>query len=213
MLALLVLVLPAAAVVGWLVSRIASLRWRLVAVAVAIAVIVLGAVFGGLSYRVFANLMVSGIAVAVILVLTATGVGSVLGCARDADEPGAGRRHVRPRAAGGAADLSGVLQHLCLADGRRHQPHPAVAGTGLLFLIAAAFLVSSTLDRVRPILASPEPDPDDAAQLAGTPFEHMPDDPGTTPLSHPERANVVFVVAASQVGQVLTVAALTGASF
>ena len=55
------------------------------------------------------------------------------------------------------------------------------------------------------------PDPDDAAQLAGTPFEHMPDDPGTTPLSHPERANVVFVVAASQVGQVLTVAAPSGA--
>lgn len=214
-LALLVLVLPAAAVVGWLVSRIASLRWRLVAVAVAIAVIVLGAVFGGLSYRVFANLMVSGIAVAVILVLTATGVGSVLGWAAHA-----------------------TLTNLALVAGMFVRALPVVLltflvffntyvwlmaavisrtrlwlGLGFLFLIAAAFLVSSTLDRVRPILASPEPDPDDAAQLAGTPFEHMPDDPGTTPLSHPERANVVFVVAASQVGQVLTVAALTGGIF
>ena len=41
----------------------------------------------------------------------------------------------------------------------------------------------------------------------------MPDEPGTDELSHPERANVVFVVAASQVGQVLTVALATGAIF
>ena len=84
---------------------------------------------------------------------------------------------------------------------------------GFLFLIAAAFLVSSTLDRVRPILDDPDPEPTDQQRLAGTPFEHIPDEPGTDPLSHPERANVVFVVAASQVGQVLTIAVATGAIF
>ncbi len=84
---------------------------------------------------------------------------------------------------------------------------------GFLFAIAAAFLVSSTLERVRPILDETEAAPEDAERLAGTPFEGIADEPGVDPLSHPERANVVFVVAASQVGQVLTVALATGAIF
>ena len=42
---------------------------------------------------------------------------------------------------------------------------------GFLFLIAAAFLVSSTLERVRPILDDPIPSPTDQQRLAGTPFE------------------------------------------
>jgi hypothetical protein len=67
---------------------------------------------------------------------------------------------------------------------------------GFLFVIAAAFLVSSTLERVRPLLD----------ETGGA-------DEGVDPLSHAERVNVVFIVAASQVGQVLTVALATGAIF
>jgi len=44
---------------------------------VAMVVIVIGAVFGGASYRVFANLLFSAIVVAAILVCTATGIGSI----------------------------------------------------------------------------------------------------------------------------------------
>ncbi|MBI3691054.1 MAG: hypothetical protein HY239_10490 [Mycolicibacterium aromaticivorans] len=84
---------------------------------------------------------------------------------------------------------------------------------GFLFAIAAAFLVSSTLERVRPILGETAAAPEDADRLAGTPFEGIADEPGVDPLSRAERANVVFVVAASQVGQVLTVALATGAIF
>ena len=214
-LALLVLVLPAAALVGWLVSRISTLLRRVLAADLAIVVIVVSAVFGGPSYRVFANLMLSTIVVVAILVCTATGIGSILGWAAQA-----------------------TMSNLALVGGMFVRSLPVVLltflvffntyvwlmaalvtrtrlwlGLGFLFLIAAAFLVSSTLDRVRPMLASPEPDPGDQAGLAGTPFEHIPDEPGTKPLSHIERTNVVFVVAASQVGQVLTVAILTGAIF
>jgi len=214
-LALVVLVLPVAVLVGWLVSRIGPWLRRRIAAVVSLAVIVLAAIFGGPTSGVIANLMWFGIIVGVILVLTATGVGSILGwAARD------------------------TVTNLALISGMFVRALPVVLLTflvffntyvwlmaaivsrarlwlalGFLFLIAAAFLVSSTLERVRPILDDPDPQPTDQQRLAGTPFEHMPDEPGTDELSHPERANVVFVVASSQVGQVLTIALATGAIF
>jgi hypothetical protein len=214
-LALLVLVLPVAVLVGWLVSRIGPWLRRRIASAVSVAVIVLGGIFGGPTSGVFANLVSFGVVVGAILALTATGIGSILAwAARD------------------------TASNLSLISGMFVRALPVVLLTflvffntyvwlmaaivsrarlwlalGFLFLIAAAFLVSSTLERVRPILDDPDPQPTDQQRLAGTPFENMPDEPGTDELSHPERANVVFVVASSQVGQVLTIALATGAIF
>ncbi|GAA2797013.1 hypothetical protein [Mycolicibacterium pallens] len=215
LLALVVLVLPVAALVGWLVSRIDSPLRRVVAANVALAVTILGCVFGGPSPRITVNLAMAAIAIAAIVVATASGIGSIAGwAARD------------------------TMSNLALASGMFVRALPVVLLTflvffntyvwlmaaivsrgrlwlaiGFLFAIAAAFLVSSTLERVRPILDETEAAPEDAERLAGTPFEGIADEPGVDPLSHPERANVVFVVAASQVGQVLTVALATGAIF
>ncbi|MCV7215193.1 hypothetical protein H7J51_07835 [Mycobacterium crocinum] len=215
LLALVVLVLPVAALVGWLVSRIDSPLRRVVAANVALAVTILGCVFGGPSPRITVNLAMAAIAIAAIVVATASGIGSIAGWA--------------------AHD---TMSNLALASGMFVRALPVVLLTflvffntyvwlmaaivsrgrlwlaiGFLFAIAAAFLVSSTLERVRPILDETEAAPEDAERLAGTPFEGIADEPGVDPLSHPERANVVFVVAASQVGQVLTVALATGAIF
>ena len=214
-LALLVLVLPVAALVGWLVSKIGPWVRRRIAATVSLMVIVLGGIFGGPLREMSANLLWSGVVVGVILALTATGVGSILGwAARDT--------------ATNLALISGMFVRalpvvlltflvffntyvwLMAAIVSRARLWLAI---GFLFLIAAAFLVSSTLERVRPILDDPDPQPTDQQRLAGTPFEHMPDEPGTDELSHPERANVVFVVTSSQVGQVLTIALATGAIF
>ena len=214
-LALLVLVLPVAALVGWLVSKIGPWVRRRIAATVSLMVIVLGGIFGGPLREMSANLLWSGVVVGVILALTATGVGSILGwAARDT--------------ATNLALISGMFVRalpvvlltflvffntyvwLMAAIVSRERLWLAL---GFLFLIAAAFLVSSTLERVRPILDDPDPQPTDQQRLSGTPFEHMPDEPGTDELSHPERANVVFVVASSQVGQVLTIALATGAIF
>jgi hypothetical protein len=49
--------------------------------------------------------------------------------------------------------------------------------------------------------------------LADTPFESMPDPPSSPPLSKIERVNVVFVLAASQLAQILVVAVLTAAIY
>ncbi|MEZ0355640.1 hypothetical protein [Mycobacterium sp. SA01] len=215
LLALIVLVLPVAGLVGWLVSRIESPLARVVAADISVAVALLGCVFGGPSPRIMVNLLLVGISIAVIVVATASGVGSIAGwAARD------------------------TMSNLALASGMFVRALPVVLLTflvffntyvwlmaaivsrerlwlaiGFLFAIAAAFLVSSTLERVRPILGETAAAPEDADRLAGTPFEGIADEPGVDPLSRTERANVVFVVAASQVGQVLTVALATGTIF
>ncbi|TDO11896.1 hypothetical protein EV580_3619 [Mycobacterium sp. BK086] len=214
-LALIVLLVPLAGLAGWLVSRIETPLRRVLAANVSLAVILLGCFFGGPSPRVIVNLTMSAIAIALIVIATASGVGSILGwAARD------------------------TMSNLALASGMFVRALPVVLLTflvffntyvwlmaaivsrerlwlaiGFLFLIAAAFMVSSTLERVRPILAAPDALPEDEDRLADTPFGGIPDQPGADPLSGPERANVVFVVAASQVGQVLTVALATGAIF
>lgn len=216
LLALLVLVLPVAGLVGWLVSRIERPWRRVVASNACLVVITLGCLFGGPSPRMPVNLVFALVSVGVIIVATATGVGSILGWA-----------------------VRDTMANLALASGMFVRALPVVLLTflvffntyvwlmaaivsrerlwlaiGFLFAIAAAFLVSSTLERVRPILEAPEPaPPQDPDRLAGTPFANIPDEPGADPLSRPERANVVFVVAASQVGQVLTVALATGTIF
>ena len=50
-------------------------------------------------------------------------------------------------------------------------------------------------------------------QLKGTPFETMPDPASVRPLSRGERVNIMFVVAASELTQILIIAAMTGLLF
>jgi hypothetical protein len=86
-------------------------------------------------------------------------------------------------------------------------------GMGFLVLVAGSFLVSTTLDKVRSLMAGADPTPAEDAELAGTPFADLPDPTVRDPLSVLERVNTVFVVAASQLTHVLTVAMMTGAVF
>src|SRR5690242_13741568 len=84
----------------------------------------------------------------------------------------------------------------------------------LLFLtvIAAVFVVSVTRDRVQPMMTADQPD-DRSVRLAGTPFETMPDPATVRPLSRVERFNILFVVAASLISQILIVAAMASLLF
>jgi len=208
----LLLVFPAAAVLGWLVARIAGPDSRFVVANAAVAVIAIGAVFGGPSPRMVTNLVTSAAVVVIILALTASGVGSILGwAARSA------LANIAQTAGMFVRALPVVLLTVLVFFNTYVWLMAAVVSRTrlwlamiFLFVIAAAFLISSTLSQVRPILVSSDPMPEDPARLAATPFEDMPDDARVDPLSRAERANVIFVVAASQVGQVLTVSALTG---
>ena len=217
-LALLTLAVPMAGLAGWLASRVHSPRRRALLVNASLAVIAAGAVLGGPSPRMVVNMILFGVAVVLILALTACGVGSILGW---------------------VAELT--LSNLALTAGMFVRALPVVLLTFLvffntyvwlmtslisrgrlwlgmvfLFLVAGSFLVSTTLERVRPLLSAPTDaagELSDSDALAGTPFAAMPDPDRADKLSVGERLNTVFVVAASQLVHVLTVAAMTGAVF
>lgn len=214
-LGLLAVALPLAALAGWLVSRIESPGRRSVAATAALAVIVLGGLLGGPSQRPLVNMVIFGIAVVLILLFTATGVGAILGWV--------GELTVSNLAATAGMFVRALpvvlltflvffntyvwLMTSLISRGRLW------LGMGFLFLVASSFLVSATMDKVRPLLAGVDLTTVDDAALAGTPFDGVADPPDSDPLSIRERLNAVFVVAATQLVHVLTVAAMTGGVF
>jgi hypothetical protein len=213
-LALLVLVLPIAALVGWLVSRIATVRARSVAATVAMTIAIAGAIIGGPSPRLLVDLVFEAVVVAAILVLTACGVGSILGWAV--------QMTMSNLAAAGSLATRALPLLLLTFLVFFNSPVWLMAATvsrprlwlALVFLtvIAAAFVVTVTADRVRPIMEG-NPADDYSARLAGTPFETMPDPLSVRALSRGERLNVLFVVVASQLSQILIIAAMTALLF
>jgi hypothetical protein len=214
-LALIVLVLPVAATVGWLVSRISTLRGRSVAATVAVTIAIAGGVLGGPSPRVLVDLVFEAVVIAAILALTAFGAGSIAGWAV--------QMTMSNLAAVGSLATRALPMLLLTFLVFFNSPVWLMAATishprlwlALLFLavIAAVFVVSVTADRVRPIMDAGDPVADRSAQLAGTPFETMPDPADVRALSRPERLNVLFVVAASQLSQILIIAAMTALLF
>jgi hypothetical protein len=159
--------------------------------------------------------MFEAIVVAVILALTASGAGSILGWT-----------------------VQMTLSHLAAAGSLMMRALPVLLLTFLVFfnspvwlmaatisrrrlwlalvflaLIAAAFVVSIRVDRFRPIMNANNPPDDSESRLAGTPFEAMPDPPDTRPLRRGEQVNVMFMLAASQLAQILAVAVVTALLF
>jgi len=88
-------------------------------------------------------------------------------------------------------------------------------GLAMAFLvsIAAAFVTSATRERVRPMLQSATLPRDEPEKLAATPFATMPGASDWSPLKKSERLNVVFVLAVSQLAQILVVAVVTTAIY
>jgi MFS family permease len=210
-LVLLVLVLPVAATVGWRVSRIATLRGRTIAAVASLLVCLVGSIVGGPSPYMVPNLLVTAAVIAVILALTATGIGSILGLA-----------------------LSAMMRNLAQIGGLLARALPVILLTVLVFFntyvwlmaayvprprmwlalgflgaIAVAFITTATIERVRPILLSPARPPKVDGALLGTPFHGLPAPDQRVRLSRLERVNVVFVLVISQVLQVLAVSVVT----
>ena len=214
-LAVIVLVLPAAAVVGWLVSRTDDIRTRAIVSGTSLGIATLGGVYAGPSPRVWVDIVTEIVIVAAIFVCTATGAGAILGWAV--------RMTLANLASIGNLLLGALPVMLLTVLVFFNGPVWTMASTvsrprlwfALLFLmlIAVTFLLSSTMSRVRPILAPDAKQPEDAARLVGTPFEPMPDRPRRVDLSRSERLNVGFVLAMSQIVQVMTVSIVTGLLF
>jgi hypothetical protein len=213
-LALLAVALPGAVLTGWLVSRLRT-RGLMLAGALSTVVVALGVAFGGPGPHMLARLAVWAGSVALILLLTASGAGSVLGWTARST-----LLNLTQVAGMFIRALPVVLLTFLVFFNTYVWLMAAIISRGRLWLavgflgvIAGAFLVSGTLDRVRPMLEAPSSVSEEQNELAGTPFFDMPQPPNSPPLSRRERINVVFVVATSQLGQVLTAASLTGAIF
>lgn len=214
-LALLVLVLPVAVFLGWLVSRITTLRGRSVAAVVAVTVAIAGGTVGGPSPRILVDLFFEAVVFAAILALTACGAGSILGWAAQmtmSNLAAAGSLATRALPLLLLTILVFFNSPVWLMAATISRPRLWLALL-FLFLIAAVFVVSVTADRVRPILAAGDRADDFSVRLADTPFGTMPDPPTARALSRTERFNVLFVVAASQLSQILIIAAMTGLIF
>jgi hypothetical protein len=202
--------LPLAVLVGFLVSRLPYTRIRaLVGIAAAAIAVVAGAFDAGP-----AGLPSAAGVVVVILILTGCGVGSVLVWA-----------------------VRMTLSHFATVGALAVRALPVVLLTALVFFntyvwlmavtisgprlllaivflvsIAASFVISGIVERVKPMLRSAAALPKDCERLADTPFAAMPDAPdgSSSPrFTWAERLNVVFVLATSQLVQITVVAVVT----
>lgn len=214
-LAMVVLVLPAATFVGWWVSRVANHRAQSLISAGALIVAGLGAAFGGPFTRIALDVVLDVVIIVAIFVGTATGFGSILGWAL--------RMTLEHVASMGTLLVRALpvmlLTVLVFFNGPVWTMAAIVSrdrlDAALLFLlvIAATFLVSTTLSRVRPALRQESLATVDPRELNGTPFENMPDGSAHAELSLAERVNGTVVLILSQIVQVMTVAVATGLLF
>lgn len=203
--------IPFVVLTGWLVARLRSYRARVAASTVAAVVaVVCDSINDGGTY-----VATTALGLLIVPLLTATGIGSVLGWAL--------RLAVSQFAAVGQLMLRALPVVLLTVLVFFNSPVWLMAASvtrarlwlALLFLgsIAAVFLVTSTFERIRPMLVAPNPFETHTHELAGTPFESMNDPATAEPLTLRERFNVVFVVIVSQLAQVLTVAVVTALIF
>ncbi len=189
-LAVLVFCIPFAVATGWLVTRMQGYELRVVASTVAAAVVLASTVIDSDAF----NVAFAAVGLLVVPLLTAAGLGSVLGWAL--------RLAVSQLAAIGQLMLGALPVVLLTVLVFFNSPVWLMASSvtrprlwlALVFLgtIAAVFLCSSTLERVRPMLESPTEPPEQAP-----------------PLTRVERLNVIFVLAVTQLAQVLMVAVVT----
>lgn len=202
------LALPLMVLVGWLVSRSRGGRARAAAATIAALVVAcVGTIVGGP-----AQLAQEAAVLAAVLILTGCGVGSVVGWAV---------RMMLSHLAGVGALVVRALPVVLLTALVFFNTYVWIMATTIsgnrlglaiafLLSIAAAFVVSATWERVKPVVRAATAElPADTERLADTPFATMPDTPDCAPLKRAERLNVVFVLATSQLAQIFVVAVVT----
>lgn len=209
-LAILIAALPLATLVGLLVPRLRGRARTVAGITAAVVAAVAGVVDGGAS-----SLPQTAIIIAVVFILTGCGFGSVFVWAM--------RMTVSHFATVGALAVRALpvvlLTALVFFNTYVWLMAATISGYRLalamafLVTIAASFVISGTVERVRPMLRSPTALPADSEKLADTPFASMPDPPASPRLRWTARLNVVFVLATSQLVQITVVAVVTSAIY
>jgi hypothetical protein len=210
-LAVIALSVPLAIVAGRAVSRVRSRRTRSLAAGAAVVVAaVAGVLQGGVSH-LFGTVVVA----AVVVALTATGAGAVLGWAM---------RLTTVQAAAMGALFARALPVMLLTVVVFLNPFAwGLASTlsqarlwmalGFLVFLSATFLVSASHSRVRTMLEAVDVPHDVDHDLTATPFAALADPPANEPLIRGERFNAVTVLAAAQIAHLMMVAISTAAIY
>jgi hypothetical protein len=214
-LAMLAATVPLLLALAWLVSRVESAPRRSTIATVSVIAAFLADLLSGSIGTKAESLFNTALFIAAILLLTGLGLGSVLGWAL--------RLTASNLASAGAlvaralpvvlltvlVFFNGYVWSMATKIGRDRM----WLVIGFMALIAVAFLFSGVIERARPVLAGRSTREPDAGRLADSPFAAMPDPEVGDALRRGERANVIFVVMASQITQIATVAVVTAAIF
>lgn len=202
------LTLPVAAGVGWFVARKITDRAQAIVSTVAVPIGLASAVVKGLTpEQHLAYLSEAIVSLSVTLLLTAVGVGSVIGW---------GVRLALSQFVAAWALLVRALPVVLFSvlvffnttvwnTAASLSPSRFAFGLSIFVVIAAAFVVEGTIEHAKPTLAAATASPGRVQRLAGTPFEDLPDPIEVQPLSRNERINVFFTLAASQFARILAV--------
>ena len=204
--------IPLAAGIGWFVARMLTDRAKATISTISTMVALASGMVKGLTFQQHFGYLVTGVAVLVlVLVLTASGLGSVIGWAvrlaltQIVDVWGLLVRALpvvllsvlvffNTAVWTLAATLSNARFGLALA---------------IFVVIAAAFVVEGTMEHAKPTLMAANASSRHTERLADTPFEDMPDPAEVRPLARGERFNIIFILAATQLARILTVAFVT----
>jgi hypothetical protein len=210
------LALPAAAGIGWFVARMLTDHSQAIISTVSAVIGIASGTVKGITFEHHLARLIAGVvAVVLVLVLTASGLGSVIGWA-----------------------VRLALTQIVAAWGLLIRALPVVLLSVLVFfntavwamaaslstarfglalaifvVVAAAFVVQGTMEHAKPTLMAATASSRHAERLADTPFEHLPDPAELRPLTRGERFNVVFVLAATQLARIFTVAFVAWALF
>jgi hypothetical protein len=203
--------LPLAAVAGWMVARMVTNRAQTITSTIAVAFCALAETISGGALA----LLVTAAAVGLTLALTGSGVGSIIGWSALltlSQFAAAGALLIRALPVVLLSVLVFFNTYVWVMAAIISQTRLWLA-IALLVVIAAVFVISGTFEKARPLLEKATAPARHAARLAGTPFADMsePDEPD--PLTKGEWFNVVFVLAATQLAQILMVAVVTGSLF
>ncbi|TFV60666.1 hypothetical protein E4P42_04055 [Mycobacterium sp. PS03-16] len=214
-LAVLVLMLPLMAAAAWATARCRADRTRRTVAAVSIAAGLASDLYQDGPRHALSDTLLDLAVIAAILVITGTGLGAVLAWAlRVTATHLASVGHLVARA------LPVVLLTVLVFFNGYVWSMAATISAARLWVVVAfmaavaiSFLVTSLLDRVRPMLAGAAADEQDHDRLDGSPFAGLPDPDDVAPLRRIERANVLFVAVTTQVVQIVMVSLATSAVF
>lgn len=195
-LAVALLALPVAAGIGWFVARLLTDHAQAIISTVSAVIGIASGTVKGLTFQQHLAYLVAGVvAVVLVLVLTASGLGSVIGWA-----------------------VRLALTQIVAAWGLLIRALPVVLLSVLVFfntavwnmaatlstarfglalaifvVIAAAFVVQGTMEHAKPTLMAATASSRHTERLADTPFEDMPDPTEVRPLTRGERFGSQFL--------------------